>query len=57
MIEMTEEWVSFWYQCLSQNIDYSLYCDARVSGDLCPRRLNIDPPCRFKFDPGRAVAF
>ena len=23
----------------------------------CPRRLNIDPPCRFKFDPGRAVAF
>ena len=28
-----------------------------LSAALCPRRLNIDPPCRFKFDPGRAVAF
>lgn len=30
---MTEEWVSHWYQCLTQNIDYSLYCDARDSGN------------------------
>jgi hypothetical protein len=22
----------------------------------CRRRLNIDPPCRFKFDPGRVAA-
>lgn len=33
MIEMTEEWVSFWYQCLAQNIDYSLYCTANTKGD------------------------
>lgn len=33
MTEMTEEWVSFWYQCLSQNIDYSTYCTARSEGD------------------------
>jgi hypothetical protein len=30
---MTEEWVSFWYQCLAQNIDYSLYGSAVVAGD------------------------
>ena len=30
---MTEEWVSLWYQCLTQNIDYSLYCNARDEGD------------------------
>ena len=23
----------------------------------CPRRLNIDPPCRFNIDPGRVAAF
>ena len=23
----------------------------------CPRRLNIDPPCRFNIDPGRIAAF
>jgi hypothetical protein len=34
MALMTEEWVSLWYQCLSQNIDYSIYCDARDAGDL-----------------------
>jgi hypothetical protein len=33
MTAMTEEWVSLWYQCLTQNIDYSLYCGARDSGD------------------------
>ena len=33
MLTMTEEWVSFWYQCLSQNIDYSTYCTARSEGD------------------------
>lgn len=31
---MTEEWVSFWYQCLAQNLDYSLYCHAREHADL-----------------------
>lgn len=30
---MTEEWASLWYQCLTQNIDYSLYCKARDEGD------------------------
>lgn len=30
---MTEEWVSLWYQCLSGNIDYGLYCNARDSGN------------------------
>jgi hypothetical protein len=30
---MTEEWVSFWYQCLSQNVDYSIYCNARAADD------------------------
>lgn len=30
---MTEEWVSFWHQCLAMNIDYSLYCDAKYAGD------------------------
>ena len=24
--------------------------------DVCSRRLNIDPPCRFNIDPGRVVA-
>ena len=28
-----------------------------VTSLLCSRRLNIDPPCRSKFDPGRAAAF
>ena len=32
MINMTEEWVSFWYQCLSENMDYSAYCNARAEG-------------------------
>ena len=26
MFVMTEEWVAFWMQCLSQNIDYGTYC-------------------------------
>lgn len=29
MTEMTEEWVSLWYQCLARNEDYIEYCDAR----------------------------
>ena len=33
MATMTEEWVSFWYQCLAQNIDYSHYCTAKTAGD------------------------
>lgn len=33
MTQMTEEWVSFWYQCLSENIDYSNYCSARMAAD------------------------
>jgi hypothetical protein len=33
MAVMTEEWVSFWYQCLSQNLDYSRYCKARRAND------------------------
>lgn len=33
MALMTEEWASLWYQCLTQNIDYSLYCNARDSGN------------------------
>lgn len=33
MTAMTEEWVSFWYQCLSQNMDYSAYCNAKTAGD------------------------
>lgn len=33
MTGMTEEWVSFWYQALSQNLDYSAYCLARQDGD------------------------
>jgi hypothetical protein len=28
-----------------------------ASEDDCPRRLNIDPPCRFNIDPGRIAAF
>jgi len=30
---MTEEWASLWYQCLTQNIDFSLYCQAREDGN------------------------
>lgn len=37
MVAITEEWVSFWYQCLSQNIDYSTYCNARTNGDSITR--------------------
>lgn len=31
---MTEEWVLFWYQCLSENLDYSEYCSAMRDGDF-----------------------
>lgn len=34
MSEMTEEWVSLWYQCLALNLDYSAYCDAKEQGKL-----------------------
>jgi hypothetical protein len=27
-----------------------------IEAQLCSRRLNIDPPCRFNIDPGRVVA-
>jgi hypothetical protein len=37
MAQMTEEWVSLWYQCLAQNIDYSIYCDALDMGDTAKR--------------------
>ena len=33
MAAMTEEWVSFWIQCLAANMDYSAYCDARIAND------------------------
>jgi hypothetical protein len=33
MAAMTEEWASFWYQCLVANIDYCVYCDARDEND------------------------
>jgi len=37
---------------------YRFLRDKLVLDDLtCPRRLNIDPPCRFNIDPGRTVAF
>jgi PAS domain-containing protein len=29
----------------------------RLFGYDCQRRLNIDPPCRSKFDPGRVAGF
>lgn len=38
MTVMTEEWVSFWYQCLNGNADYSEYCDARRTGDEVTRK-------------------
>lgn len=34
MTVMTEEWVMLWYQCLSENYDYSLYADAKVRGEV-----------------------
>lgn len=34
MASMTEEWAMLWYQCLSENYDYSLYADARLAGDV-----------------------
>lgn len=33
VIKMTEEWVLFWYQCLSENSEYSSYCRAVECGD------------------------
>lgn len=33
MTQMTEEWVLFWYQCLSENQTYSEYCSAAERGD------------------------
>lgn len=33
MTVMTEEWAMLWYQCLSENYDYSLYADARIAGN------------------------
>ena len=35
---MTEQWVILWYQCLSENYDYSLYADARMADDLATCR-------------------
>ena len=34
MATMTEEWVILWYQCLSENYDYSKYADARLTEDV-----------------------
>jgi hypothetical protein len=34
MAIMTEEWVILWYQCLSENYDYSKYADARMADDV-----------------------
>lgn len=31
MTAMTEEWVMLWYQCLSENYDYSEYADANLA--------------------------
>jgi protein-tyrosine phosphatase len=36
--------------------EFCLQFDSAVVPD-CPRRLNIDPPCRFNIDPGRIAAF
>jgi hypothetical protein len=33
MTQMTEEWAGFWYQCLSENVDYSRYCAACERND------------------------
>lgn len=32
--KITEEWVLFWYQCLSENLDYSDYCSAQERGEI-----------------------
>ena len=37
MFVMTEEWVSFWYLCLNENLDYSRYCEARKKSDAVTR--------------------
>ena len=34
MTTMTEEWVSFWYQCLAKNMDYWSYSIARREDDV-----------------------
>jgi hypothetical protein len=35
-----------------------LYTREMIQSDMaCPRRLNNDPPCRFKIDPGRVASF
>ena len=34
MTAMTEQWAILWYQCLSENYDYSLYADARLADDV-----------------------
>lgn len=36
MPAMSEEWASLWYQSLTPNIDYSIYCGSRdsVTGQL-----------------------
>lgn len=33
MTQITEEWVLFWYQCLSENLTYTRYCSATETGD------------------------
>jgi hypothetical protein len=33
MADMTEEWVSLWYRCMTWNIDYRNYCMAASAGD------------------------
>jgi hypothetical protein len=30
---------------------------AAILVDRCQRRLNIEPPCRSKFEPGRVADF
>jgi hypothetical protein len=41
---MTEEWVMLWYQCLSENYDYSMYSKAKDEGDT---RTCADYEARF----------
>ncbi len=39
------------------DLAHGIHEQIEVGGKVCRCRLNIDPPCRSKFDPGRVADF
>lgn len=57
MTIMTEEWVSFWYQCLDANLDYRKYCQFRDENNIekCQALERTFPKVREIYEDFRDV--